>query len=226
MYKVNLADKMIAGKKRVLSADLAVKEANDLLQSLGDRDVQLLDRLGMTGNIDAAKKEKALSARLAVYDQTKVFHIDEIKSICNKYFLRFLPSENYIGTIDPLLPSKVFEYESIHGRDDRYYICAPASSFKLQARPKDPLFFARIGNTEHYYLIHKWGNDLSISRRVNGLFSNLLFIILFSIASVAVLSFISLPLGGTGFLIWDAYFLFYGIHTDRFSSRRWRREFN
>lgn len=51
------------------------------------------------------------------------------------------------------------------------FIMAPKESFNLQARPKDPLFFYKI-NDEYYYLIHKWGNDLSITRRLKGFFSS------------------------------------------------------
>lgn len=50
------------------------------------------------------------------------------------------------------------------------YIMAPKQSFKLEERPKDPLLFYKI-NDEYYYLIHKWGNDLSVFRRVRGLFN-------------------------------------------------------
>lgn len=56
-------------------------------------------------------------------------------------------------------------------RTQNTFIMAPASSFELQEEPKDPLFFYKI-NDEYYYLIHKWGNDLSISRRVLGFLSN------------------------------------------------------
>lgn len=48
-------------------------------------------------------------------------------------------------------------------------IVAPKESFRLQERPKDPLFFYQI-NDEYFYLIHKWGNDLSVFRRIIGLF--------------------------------------------------------
>lgn len=42
-----------------------------------------------------------------------------------------------------------------------YKILAPKESFNLQTRPKDPLLFLELaGGT--YYLVHKWGNDLSV----------------------------------------------------------------
>lgn len=45
------------------------------------------------------------------------------------------------------------------------YIVAPAESFELQSRPVDPLFFYKI-NDQYYLLLHKWGNDLSLTRRI------------------------------------------------------------
>lgn len=45
------------------------------------------------------------------------------------------------------------------------FIVAPAENFALQERPKDPLFFYEI-NDEYFYLIHKWGNDLNVFRRI------------------------------------------------------------
>lgn len=65
--------------------------------------------------------------------------------------------------------------EMVPGVDDKIvqntFIMAPKESFNLQVRPKDPLFFYKI-NDEYYYLVHKWGNDLSITRRLKGFFSS------------------------------------------------------
>lgn len=61
-------------------------------------------------------------------------------------------------------------YMLVQKTDITYYIAAPASSFELQQKPKDPLCFAPIGVDGYYYLVHQWGNDLSIFRRLRGLF--------------------------------------------------------
>lgn len=45
------------------------------------------------------------------------------------------------------------------------FIIAPVESFELQSRPVDPLFFYKI-NEQYYLLIHKWGNDLSLTRLI------------------------------------------------------------
>lgn len=116
------------------------------------------------------------------FKQERVFHISQIEETCNKYRLRFLPSVMYEGTIDKELPYKITNFEAAYGvkcecvepKNHRFltdeetqntFIMAPASSFKLQEKPKDPLFFYKI-NEEYYYLIHKWGNDLNVFRRI------------------------------------------------------------
>jgi len=47
----------------------------------------------------------------------------------------------------------------------RFFIAAPAESFALQPRPIDPLLFCQLGD-DLFYLVHKWGNDISVFRRL------------------------------------------------------------
>jgi hypothetical protein len=44
-------------------------------------------------------------------------------------------------------------------------IMAPAGRFKLCDSEVDPLLFIPLGN-DHYYLVHKWGTELSWFRRI------------------------------------------------------------
>ena len=46
-------------------------------------------------------------------------------------------------------------------------IMAPSQRFKLCDSEVDPLLFVPIGQ-DRYYLVHKWGTDLSIARRMMG----------------------------------------------------------
>jgi hypothetical protein len=186
MFKVNLQERMIAGKKKSefkkeLDGDIVIKEFNNIIENNTKEDLYVLQRLGMDHNIrraqekieavkDRTTQEIELDKFLSQFDKTKVFHISEIKKLCGKYGLRFLDSNMYKGTIDPLLPSKIKQFESEHKNIEfqvrgglKYKIMAPTSSFELQERPKDPLMFADLGSG-YYYLVHKWGNDLSIFR--------------------------------------------------------------
>lgn len=144
-------------------------------------DSAILSRLGMDRNIqqgDRKKRELNQSKQETLkFDQSRVFHISQIESICNKYYLKFLPADRFRGSIDAELPQKLTTFEVAHGKtltSFNSYIIAPERSFELEERPKDPLFFFKI-NSEYFYLIHKWGNDLNIFRRILPLFTNQFF---------------------------------------------------
>ena len=66
-----------------------------------------------------------------------------------------------------------------------YKIIAPSKAFNLNSYD-DPLLFVPIGN-EYYYLIHKWGNDLSTFRKVKYLpIKNIVNFIVFSVLLSAI----------------------------------------
>jgi hypothetical protein len=108
------------------------------------------------------------------YSKERVFHISQIKAICEKYYLRFLRAEYYKGIIDNELPDRITNFEAAYNikcTSRNTMIVAPIESFELQKKPKDPLLFYQI-NDEYFYLIHKWGNDLNILRRLKAIYSN------------------------------------------------------
>lgn len=175
---INLERELIKQNKSIVTAkELLVMREYEKLGSIPNSK-EVLERLGMASSIHKAenivKKRKDTSDQLAKFNSERVFHISQIKSICNKYYLRFLPSSLYNGSVDADLANKVLTFEVAYGLDlknTHYYIMAPASSFKLEAKPKDPLFFYHIADG-YYYLVHKWGNDLSMYRRLLPLLSN------------------------------------------------------
>ena len=94
-----------------------------------------------------------------------IFHLNEIKSICIKYRLRFLDASKFKGEIPLEAIKKVDELQKEHNTElAGFKIIAPANMFRLQERDKDPLLFAPLGNG-YFYLVHKWGNDLSFFRK-------------------------------------------------------------
>lgn len=171
MFTTNLEKALISRKTKELSneQELIVKEAEKILSLNSEQEIAILEKIGLTQNLKTNESIKKQMAHLAKYDRTRVFKTSEIKDLCTSYGLRFLPSSMFKGTIDTMLPIKIMEYEAQHGiirKNEKYeapytYIAAPASSFKLEERPKDPLFFHRLDD-DHYYLIHKWGGDISV----------------------------------------------------------------
>lgn len=212
MTTINLEKELIKANKTVVSARelLFIKE----YENAGEIDNSVLERVGIT-TLSEGKRIKDLANKLLDetkrFKQERVFHISQIKAICEKYYLRFLPSHMFNGSIDSQLAMKVSTFEAAYGVEcfsadnDRSYlrgfpalrfnpvtgrlemlgsdddskptkpsntfICAPAESFKLEQRPKDPLFFYQI-NSEYYYLVHKWGNDLSVFRQLKSILSS------------------------------------------------------
>lgn len=196
MLKVNLQEKMIAGKVKSLDEDLAIKEFESIIKTNTEEDLKILSKLGMDHNIKIAKQKQEDSKYFNGFDNSRIFHISEIEKICAKYGLRFLSSKLYKGTIDPLLPSKIKEFNKEYKgkysqefiNSENSFIMAPKNSFILQPIPKDPLFFVELTD-DHYYLVHKWGNDLSrlrfifrpLKRVQFCIFLSLVFAMLFSI---------------------------------------------
>lgn len=225
MLTIDLEKKMIAGKKANKQAELAIREVNNLLKKAQQNDVDILDRLGMTHNITVANREKTRIEQLSKYDSTRVFHEDEIGKICNRYALRFLPSNVYKGTIDPLMPSKVAEFEKLYGTHS-YKICAPASAFKLEEKPKDPLLFASIGN-DYYYLVHKWGNDLSINRIIVGLLINpyIIWMLIFIGCTIAGITVKEIGLGVAGGLIFGFTIIMLCYSYESLTRKLWKTNF-
>ncbi|NQX76125.1 hypothetical protein [Gilvibacter sp.] len=95
----------------------------------------------------------------------RIYHIDTIKSICVDYRLRFLNAALFKSEFPEEAISKIRELEDTHDTAlNGFKLMAPSKLFKLE-NADDPLLFAPIGNG-YYYLIHKWGNDLSGVRKL------------------------------------------------------------
>jgi len=91
--------------------------------------------------------------------------VSHIKAICIDYRLRFLDSKLFKGSVPYEAAIKIKELEKEHKTlIEGFKIMAPSKLFKLE-NADDPLLFAPIGNG-YYYLIHKWGNDLSPYRKL------------------------------------------------------------
>ena len=140
----------------------------------------------MNGNSDSISND----FNFDLLETKNIYHVSTIKSICVDYRLRFLDSSLFKNKIPEEAISKIKNLEKNHEIViDGFKIMAPAKLFKLE-NADDPLLFAPIGN-DYYYLIHKWGNDLSPFRKFLMLpFKTLLN----SVVTLLLLSFISMYL--------------------------------
>jgi hypothetical protein len=101
------------------------------------------------------------------FDQLKterIFHLDQIRKVCIDYRLRFLDIKYFKGNIPVEAIQKITLLEKKHQTDlEGFKIMAPSVLFRLK-KTDDPLLFVPLGN-DYFYLVHKWGNDLSFFRK-------------------------------------------------------------
>ena len=120
-------------------------------------------------------------------DSNKLFHVNQIKKICIDYRLRFLELNLFKGKVPKKAYQNLEKFKADHPNlKFDLKIMAPSKLFELE-NYDDPLLFASLGNG-YYYLIHKWGNDLSFFRKISVWpFKNLVNILTFiSIISLAI----------------------------------------
>lgn len=200
MTTINLEKKLIKENKRLATPkELLLINEYDKHAGLVDNDV--LSRIGLNDQVKAGKnlKERVSEKQKQThkYNKDRVFHISQIKAICEKYHLRFLSARYYKGIIDEQLPEKITTFEVAYNEKcskGTTYIVAPKNSFEIERKPKDPLMFYQI-NDEYYYLIHKWGNDLNILRRLLPYLAKPFWSML-TIAFVFTLPFLLIPKAG------------------------------
>lgn len=183
---VNLENEMVEMNLR--ENDLILKDIERMLKEVDQAHiVGVLEELGfhekarqINEKKDDADYEMQVRKNVAEVGLSprRIFSENQIKSICMKYRLRFLPTCYYKGEVDVRGCSvnlealkKAMEKDpkrtvmSPKSISDRMFIVAPASSFRLTRKPVDPLLFFKVSD-EKYYLLHKWGNDLSVFRRL------------------------------------------------------------
>jgi hypothetical protein len=155
----NLTEALLQKRRKEVTED-ALMEA---VKSILDRDEAARDAIRQQlGNGEGADENLFVFELL---ESDRIFHISQIRAICIDYRLRFLGSHLYKSTIPEEAISKIKRFEKEQGTTlQGFMIVAPSSQFHLE-NYDDPLLFAPIGNG-YYYLIHKWGNDLSRFRKV------------------------------------------------------------
>jgi len=113
------------------------------------------------GRLRSAPKPGKANINPELLEKSRIFSIDDIKTICINYRLRFLDSKYFkIEELpyDAIIAVKKLE-KHLGEELNHLKIMGAAKFFKLEDSNKDPLLFARIDET-NYYLIHKWGKDL------------------------------------------------------------------
>ncbi|MFD0933190.1 hypothetical protein ACFQ0R_11340 [Psychroflexus salinarum] len=157
--RTNLKTQLNKAKFKTTSNEDILKQVYEVLKDVDDKNDEILDKITSGDSIDSNDFD------FDKLESSEIFHIDQIEQICVNYRLRFLDSKYFKGKLPYEAISKIKTLEEEHETNLKgFKIMAPSKLFKLE-NADDPLLFAPIGN-EYYYLIHKWGNDLSPFRRI------------------------------------------------------------
>lgn len=157
--KTNLETQLRKEKNRVQNQIEMLDQVNHILKSHQSNE----DRI--KNNISKTNKQLVNHFDFDLLETDAIYHLDQIKNICIDYRLRFLDTKYFKGEIPEAAFQKIDALEKSHNIEIKNFkIIAPSKLFKLVDKD-DPLLFAPIGN-DYYYLIHKWGNDLSAFRKL------------------------------------------------------------
>jgi len=157
--RTNVEDRLKKHRSREVSESDLLAEIKNIFDQNDRKDASIISQLQSLSGRD----HNALN--LDLLDTDRIFHVSHIKAICIDYRLRFLDSKLFKGSIPYEAAIKIKELEKEHKTViEGFKIMAPSKLFKLE-NADDPLLFAPIGNG-YYYLIHKWGNDLSPYRKL------------------------------------------------------------
>ncbi len=156
--KESLVDVLLQNRNKTMSESFILEEVYAIL---GENDAQ---RNQIKEVLFSESSTIANSFHFDLLETNKIFHLDQIKTICIDYRLRFLDSNLFQNPLPEEAITKINELQKRHQSElSGFKIVAPSSAFNLK-NYDDPLLFAPIGNG-YYYLIHKWGNDVSFLRK-------------------------------------------------------------
>lgn len=209
--KINLLN---ADKKNEIISDVKL-----LLDSDSSEDLRIANALGKNHSLAIAQNKIGMQIELKELDEKyagNVFKIEDIKSLCIRYHMRFLKTTHFSGHLDITAIHKIKEFAKETGTEitdgnlqHNFYMLAPNESFKLKSermprKSDDPAIFYKI-DEKHYRLIHKWGIDFTLLRLWKGLMFRSLRIRYWLVALLFIIA-ISTPLLLIGISYWWALF--------------------
>ncbi|WP_373056830.1 hypothetical protein [Zunongwangia sp. H14] len=157
--RTNLESQLLKVRSRRIPEEQILEQVQAILQADAGKEEEILETLN-DGNI-----AKGNTFDLDLLETRRIFHIKDIEKICVLYRLRFLSTKYFKGEIPYVALMEIKKLEKQHQTTLKgFKIMAPSKLFKLE-NADDPLLLAPIGN-DYFYLVHKWGNDLSPFRRI------------------------------------------------------------
>jgi len=154
-------------KEELISHRAKAKEpVLELFNKLLTKDIEQEDSI--IKNISLSNSKKYF-ANLNIENDINIFSQKIIEDIAVKYRLRFLPTKYFKNKIPQEAIFKIKEIEKSNSiQVKQFYILAPSEAFDLEDCNKDPLLFIPLKNNK-FYLVHKWGSDLSWLKKISAL---------------------------------------------------------
>lgn len=155
--KLNLMSKLSDIRNKD-NSELMLHEVGNILKQVD------LERNIIKENLKAKVQADTNNFIFDLLETQSIYHISQIKQLCIDYRLRFLDTSRFKNDIPEEAISMIRAIEKQHNTTLKgFKIIAPSKLFRLETYD-DPILMAPIGNG-YYYFIHKWGNDLSVSRK-------------------------------------------------------------
>ena len=182
MKKVNLFNELIKEREKTINS----KELNAIIKNIWSKEDSKKDHI--IKSLNKRNNSKFNNLKFDKMESKNIFHQDTIKKICVRYRLRFLDSNLFKGEYPKNITSIIKNVEIKHGTTlSNFMIMAPSKLFKIKS-PDDPILFVPIGNN-YYYLIHKWGEEFNVFRKLLVLpFKNIDNLTIFSVLVSVVFS--------------------------------------
>jgi hypothetical protein len=179
-------------------------------------------------------------------DADRMYDLKDIRDLCLTYRLRFLSTKHFKKEFPREALERSKQTEAAAGQEIKaFMIAAPAPMFHLEDCNADPLLFAPLDNGK-FYLIHKWGSDLSFFRKfiywpfqkLGNLVLTIFAISLVLSAAIPTSAFSSFDLGyfnfyRVAFFVWNVAFMagftsyFWFATNQKFSVQAWNsKHFN
>ena len=157
---INLKSKLENQRSKWVSEENALDFYKNIFDNLDNERAETLHQLK-----SADTKKTTNTFIFDKLDTKSIFHISDIRKICIDYRLRFLDTIHFKDNYPAEAITKIHELERIHQTKlGGFKIIAPMEVFKLK-KADDPLLFVPMGNN-FYYLIYKWGTDVSPFRKL------------------------------------------------------------
>ena len=187
-------------REEVVKTDEIVQKVETLMLESHEKyeeEQKLMDKIGLNAYSSYQRKLTEQLNRTKQMEKIysrKVFRGEDIKKLCQTYYMKMLPAKYFIGDIDAAVPRLVAEFckeRDIVGSEHEFFILAPNEMFnttkeEVPPRPprmQDPILFYRQWDKtkrmtnealeeEEFVQVANWGKDFTFGRKFKHLFSH------------------------------------------------------